>query len=135
VARDLISVIDDDESVRRTTELLIESFGFRAAAFESAEVFLGSGELQDTSCLIVDVQMPGMNGLQLQSQLAATGCRIPIIFITAYDNKESRQRGIQAGAFAFLSKPFTDEQLLQTIRLALHELNSRLEVGERDLGH
>ena len=73
MARNLISVIDDDESVRRTTALLIESFGFRAAAFESAEGFLSSGDLNDTSSLIVDVQMPGMNGLQLQSQLAATG--------------------------------------------------------------
>jgi FixJ family two-component response regulator len=121
VAKNLISVIDDDESVRRTTTRLIESFGFRAAAFESAENFLASGHLNDTSCLIVDVQMPGMNGLQLQSQLAAAGCSIPIIFITAHDDKESRRRAMQAGAIAFLGKPFSDEQLLQAIRLALHE--------------
>jgi len=123
VAKNLISVIDDDESVRRTTTRLIESFGFRAAAFESAEDFLGSGYLNDTSCLIVDVQMPGMNGLQLQSQLAAAGCNIPIIFITAFDDKESRRRAMQAGAVAFLGKPFNDEQLLESIRLALCELN------------
>jgi FixJ family two-component response regulator len=123
VAKDLISVIDDDESVRRTTTRLIESFGFRAAAFESAENFLGSGNLNDTSCLIVDVQMPGMNGLQLQSQLAAADSRIPIIFITAFDDKESRRRAMQAGAIAFLGKPFNDEQLLESIRLALHELD------------
>jgi FixJ family two-component response regulator len=123
MARNLISVVDDDESIRRTTTLLIESFGFRAAAFESAEHFLSSGHLKDTSCLIVDVQMPGMNGLQLQSQLAATGSRIPIIFITAHDDKESRRRAMQAGAAAFLGKPFTDEQLLQCIRSALHEFN------------
>ena len=121
VTKDLISVVDDDESVRRTTTLLIESFGFRAAAFESAESFLRSGPLNDTSCLIVDVQMPGMNGLQLQSHLAASGCRIPIIFITAYDDKESRQRAMQAGAVAFLGKPFSDEHLLQTIRSALRQ--------------
>jgi FixJ family two-component response regulator len=121
VAKNLISVIDDDESVRRTTTRLIESFGFRGAAFESAENFLGSGHLNDTSCLIVDVQMPGMNGLQLQSQLAAAGCSIPIIFITAHNDKESRRRAMQAGAIAFLGKPFSDEQLLQGIRLALHE--------------
>jgi len=119
VTKNLISVVDDDESVRRTTTLLIESFGFRAATFESAESFLTSGHLHDTSCLIVDVQMPGMNGLQLQSQLAAAGCGIPIIFITAYDHKDSRQRAMQAGAAAFLGKPFNDEQLLQTIRSAL----------------
>jgi FixJ family two-component response regulator len=119
VTENLISVVDDDESVRRTTALLIESFGFRAAAFESAETFLKSGHLHDTSCLIVDVQMPGMNGLQLQSHLAAAKCGIPIIFITAYESKDSRQRAMQAGAAAFLGKPFSDEQLLQTIRSAL----------------
>ena len=114
----LISVVDDDESIRRTTTFLIESFGFRTAAFESAETFLRSGQLHDTSCLIVDVQMPGMNGLELQSELAAAGYDIPIIFITAYDNKASRQQAMQAGAVAFLSKPFRDEELLETIRSA-----------------
>ena len=129
MARNLISVIDDDESVRRTTALLIESFGLRAAAFESAEGFLKSGQLHDTACLIVDVQMPGMNGLQLQSHLAAEGCGIPIIFITAYDDRESRGRAMRAGAAAFLSKPFGDEQLLQSIRSALHEFNGKLGVA------
>ena len=119
MTENLISIVDDDESVRRTTTLLIESFGFRAAAFESAETFLRSDHLHDTSCLIVDVQMPGMNGLQLQSHLAAAGCGIPIIFITAYEGKDSRQRAMQAGAVAFLGKPFSDEQLLQIIRSAL----------------
>jgi FixJ family two-component response regulator len=119
VTENLISVVDDDESVRRTTTLLIESFGFRAAAFESAETFLNSGHLHDTSCLIVDVQMPGMDGLLLQSHLAAAGCGIPIIFITAYESKDSRQRAMQAGAAAFLGKPFSDEQLLQIIRSSL----------------
>ena len=119
MTKNLISVVDDDESVRRTTTLLIESFGFRAAAFESAEIFLNSGHLHDTSCLIVDVQMPGMDGLQLQSHLAAAGCGIPIIFITAYESRDSRQRAMQAGAAAFLGKPFSDEQLLQIIRSAL----------------
>ena len=121
MTRNLISVVDDDESIRRTTTLLIESFGFRAAAFESAETFLGSGQLHHTSCLIVDVHMPGMDGLQLQSQLAATGCRVPSIFITAYDDKESRRRAMQAGAVAFLGKPFSDQELLRTIHSALHE--------------
>jgi FixJ family two-component response regulator len=129
MARNLISVVDDDESIRRTTTLLIESFGFGAAAFESAENFLGSGHVNDTSCLIVDVQMPGMNGLQLQSELAAAGRSIPIIFITAHDDKESRRRAMQAGAVAFLGKPFTDEQLLQSIRSALHEFKGEPEVA------
>jgi FixJ family two-component response regulator len=123
VTENLISIVDDDESVRRTTTLLIESFGFRAATFESAETFLRSGHLHDTSCLIVDVQMPGMNGLQLQSHLAAAGCGIPIIFITAYESNDSRQRAMQAGAAAFLGKPFSDEQLLQTIRSALRSFH------------
>ena len=121
--RGLISVVDDDESIRRTTTFLIESFGFRAAAFESAGNFLKSGQLHDTSCLIVDVQMPGMNGLELQSELAAAGYGIPIIFVTAYDDKESRGRAMQTGAVAFLGKPFGDEQLLQTVRSALRHDN------------
>jgi FixJ family two-component response regulator len=123
VTENLISVVDDDESIRRTTTLLIESFGFRAATFESAETFLRFGDLQDTSCLIVDVQMPGMNGLQLQSHLAAAGCGIPIIFITAYESNDSRRRAMQAGAAAFLGKPFSDEQLLQTIRSVLRSFH------------
>ena len=124
MARNLISVIDDDKSVRRTTTLLIQSFGFKAAAFESAESFLGSVDLDNTACLIVDVRMPGMNGLDLQSRLAAAGCRIPIIFITAFDDKEVRRRAMQAGAVAFLGKPFSDEQLLHTIRSALDHENT-----------
>lgn len=119
VTKDLISVVDDDESVRRTMTLLIESFGFRAAAFESAESFLTSSQKHGTSCLVLDVRMPNMNGLQLQRELAAAGCSIPIIFITAYDDKESRRRAMQAGAVAFLGKPFSDDQLLQTLRSAL----------------
>jgi FixJ family two-component response regulator len=119
MTRGLISVVDDDESIRRTTTFLIESFGFRAAAFESAENFLKSDQMHNTSCLIVDVQMPGMSGLELQSELAAAGYDIPIVFMTAYENKVSRQQAMQAGAVAFLAKPFGDEQLLQTVRLAL----------------
>ena len=121
----LISVVDDDESTRKSTILLIESFGFQAVGFESAESLLKSGQLHQTSCLIVDVQMPGMTGLQLQSHLAAVGCNIPIIFITAYDNKESRQQALQAGAAAFLSKPFNDELLLETIRATLRDDKGR----------
>ena len=119
MAKNLISVVDDDGAIRRTTSFLIESFGFRAASFESAEDFLKSDVLSDTSCLIIDMQMPGMNGLQLQSELVAASCHIPIIFITAFDDAAARERAMKAGAVAFLSKPFNDEELLQTIRLAL----------------
>ena len=115
----LISVVDDDGSVRRTTKLLVESFGYRAAVFESAESFLKSDQLYDTACLVVDVQMPGMNGLQLQSHLAGEGSSIPTIFITAYGEKESRRQAMEAGAVAFLDKPFNDQQLLKSIRSAL----------------
>src|SRR3954451_19506805 len=119
MSQNLISVVDDDASVLRTTTLLIESLGFRSAGFQSAEAFLKSGQLHETSCLVVDVRMPGMSGLQLQSHLAALGCNIPIIFVTAYDDTASRKRALQAGAVAFLGKPFTDEILLQTIRSTL----------------
>ena len=125
MTKNLITVVDDDESIRRTTTFLIESFGFRAAAFESAENFLKSVQLHDTSCLVVDVQMPGMNGLELQSELAAAGLSIPIIFITAFDNKDTRRKAMGAGAVAFLQKPFIDEKLLQTVRSALTTRESR----------
>jgi len=101
------------------------------AAFASAEGFLRFRWLRHTSCLILDVQMPGMNGLQLQSHLAAEGCGIPIIFITAYDDKQSCRRAMQAGAIAFLSKPFSDEHLLRTIRSAFHHGENRLTTGEQ----
>ena len=121
MVRNLISIVDDDESVRRTTKLLVESFGYPAAVFESAESFLKANELYETSCLVVDLQMPGMNGLHLQSYLAAEGYSIPIIFITAYGDSESRRRALQAGAVAFLGKPFSDEQLLKIIRNLLQD--------------
>ena len=119
MADNLISIVDDDESVRRTTKLLVESFGYQAAVFESAKSFLKSDQLYDTACLVVDVYMPGMSGLQLQSHLAAEGRFIPIIFITAYGDQESRCQAVQAGAVAFLDKPFSDQQLLKSIRSAL----------------
>ena len=130
----LISVVDDDASVRKTTKLLIESFGYRVVVFESAETFLKSGQLNDTSCLVVDVQMQGINGLQLQSHLASEGCSIPIIFISAYGNKESRRQAMQGGAIAFLDKPFGDEQLLKNIRSALkQEKDARRQSNDRSL--
>jgi len=115
----LISVVDDDESVRRTTKLLIESFGYRAAVFDSAETFLKPSQLNNTCCLVVDVKMPGMSGLQLQRRLSAERSSIPIIFISAYGNNESRREAEQAGAVAFLNKPFGAEQLLESILFAL----------------
>ena len=121
MTRNLISIVDDDNAVRKSTKLLVESFGYRVAAFESGESFLKSDQLYETSCLVVDVEMPGMNGLQLQSHLAAVAHFISVIFITAYGTKETRRQAMEAGAVAFLAKPFRDEQLLRHIRSACSE--------------
>ena len=112
----LISVVDDDASVCKTTTHLIESRGFHAPGFESSELFPKSGQLHETSWLIVDVRMHGMNGVQPQSHFAALGCEIPIIFFTAYQDEAFRRRALQAGAVTFLGKPFSDELVLQAIR-------------------
>jgi FixJ family two-component response regulator len=115
----VLSLVDDDTSVRKATGRLIKSFGFTVEVFASAEEFLSFGSLRITSCLVLDVQMPGMNGLQLQSHLAAAGYRIAIIFITAYPDEEIRAQALAAGAVAFLTKPFGEEALLEGIRSAL----------------
>ena len=116
----VLSLVDDDASVRKATARLIKSLGFTVEAFPSGEEFLSFGSLRITSCLVLDVQMPGMNGLQLQSHLAAAGYRIPIIFITAYPDEEIRAQALEAGAVAFLAKPFGQEALLKGIRSALN---------------
>jgi FixJ family two-component response regulator len=102
----LISIIDDDSSVRIALEDLVCSLGFDACAFESAQDFLRSPHVGGTSCLITDLQMPGMNGLELQCELLAQGHRIPVIFITAFPEKTIQARAEAAGAVAFLEKPF-----------------------------
>jgi len=107
------------ESIREATESLIRSVGFRAVVFPSAEDFLRSSHLQDTACLIVDVRMPGMSGLELQRQLAAANYSMPIIFITAHGDEEAHARALRAGAVAFLDKPFSDEVLLRAVQAAL----------------
>ena len=115
----LIAVVDDDEAIREATESLIRSVGFRAAVFASAEDFLRSSQLQDIACVIVDVRMPGMSGLELQRQLATAHYAIPIIFITAHGDAEARAQALRAGAVDFLDKPFSDEVLLQAVQAAL----------------
>jgi FixJ family two-component response regulator len=115
----VLSLVDDDASVRKATGRLIKSFGFTVEVFASGEEFLCFGSLRITSCLVLDVQMPGMNGLQLQIHLAAAGYRIPIIFITAHPDEEIRAQALEAGAVAFLTKPFGEEALLKGIRSAL----------------
>jgi FixJ family two-component response regulator len=115
----LIAVVDDDASIRRALQGLLRSVGFRAAAFASAEDFLQASQLQDTACLIVDVRMPGMSGLELQRHLATTNRPIPLIFITAHGDAEARARALRAGAVDFLYKPFSEEGLLRAIQSAL----------------
>jgi FixJ family two-component response regulator len=117
--RCLIVVVDDDEAIREATESLIRSVGFRVVVYASAEDFLRSSHLQVTACLIVDVRMPGMSGLELQQQLATANYSIPIIFITAHGDADTRARALRAGAVAFLDKPFSDEILLGAVQAAL----------------
>ena len=115
----LIAVVDDDGAVREAVQSLLRSVGFRAEAFASAQDFLQSERLPDTACLIVDVRMPRMSGLALQQQLTTAQCPIPIIFITAHGDAETRARALRAGAVAFLDKPFSDEVLLEAVQAAL----------------
>jgi FixJ family two-component response regulator len=115
----LISVVDDDDSVRESLQGLIRSVGFAVQVFASAEEFLGSDHLRDTHCLILDVRMPGMNGLELQRHLAATRCAIPVIFITAHGNETARMQALKNGAVDYLCKPFSEEALLNAIRTTL----------------
>ena len=115
----VISIIDDDESVRAATNGLVRSLGFTALAFASADEFLRSPRLSETSCVITDIQMPGMGGLELQSILIATGKNVPIIFITAFPDEKIRTRALNAGAVGFLSKPFEVSALVQCIDSAL----------------
>src|SRR5262245_59947629 len=115
----LIAVVDDDASMRGALRNLLRSVGLRAEAFASAEEFLQAGQLQDTACAIVDVRMPRMSGLELQQHLAMTNCSIPLIFITAHGDEETRARALRAGAVDFLYKPFREEVLLSAIQSAL----------------
>jgi FixJ family two-component response regulator len=118
----LISIVDDDEALRRSLDNLIRSAGLRARGFASAEAFLESNQLSETDCLILDLRIPGMSGLELQRQLALTNSDLPIIFITAQGDQDQRTRALEAGAVAFLYKPFYDEQLLQAINTALKDM-------------
>jgi FixJ family two-component response regulator len=113
-----ISVVDDDESIRRALRRLIRSTGLGVDTFGSAEEFLERGD-RATRCLILDVKLPGISGLDLQGRLAATDPMIPIIFVSAYGSQEMKDRAMKAGAIDFLGKPFSEETLLDDVRLAL----------------
>jgi FixJ family two-component response regulator len=114
-----VSIVDDDESVREALRNLLKSVGFQADAFASAEEFLAAGELAGTACLILDVRMPGMSGIELQDRLSESRRVLPIVFISAHADEEARARALENGAIEFLQKPFSDEALLRAIDAAV----------------
>jgi FixJ family two-component response regulator len=115
----LISIVDDDEEMREATKGLIRSLGYQALTFASAEEFLQSDSVDSTSCLIADVQMPGLSGIELQRDLIARGVKMPTIFITAFPEEGTRRRALTAGAFGYLGKPFSEDSLLECLNCAL----------------
>jgi FixJ family two-component response regulator len=126
----LVAIVDDDASVRQSTCRLLRSLGFRAEAFGSAEEFLAAGPAGMTGCLILDVRMPGMDGLELQRRLADSDPRIPIVFFTAHASDEEERRARRSGAVDFLRKPVAKETLLGVLRTALET-----SAGEREDDH
>lgn len=122
----VISIIDDDASVRVATSRLVRSLGYLAHTFASADDFLKSQDMNDTWCVIADVQMPGITGIELQSLLHAQGRSVPIIFITAFPEESIRARALKAGAVAFLSKPFDGPILIESIDCALKQRGGEL---------
>jgi FixJ family two-component response regulator len=115
----LISIVDDDESIREATKGLVRSLGYQAATFSSAEEFLQSDSVDSTSCLIADVQMPGLSGIDLQRRLTARGNQTPTIFITAFPEERARGHVMKAGAVGYLGKPFSEESLVRCLDSAL----------------
>jgi len=115
----LITIVDDDDSLRNSLDNLIRSVGFRTQGFSSAEAFLSSNQAPDTACLILDVRMPGMSGLDLQRHMVAAHWQIPIIFITSHTDNDAQAQALEAGAVDFLYKPCREEDLLNAIDTAL----------------
>ncbi len=115
-----ISIIDDDASVREATKGLLRSLGYHAATFPSAEAFLESEEILETSCVISDVKMPGMGGIALHSRLVEEGCKVPFIFMTAFPDEVLKRRVLDAGAHGYLVKPYQEASLIACIEIALH---------------
>jgi FixJ family two-component response regulator len=114
-----VSIVDDDRSVQRALKDLMESAGLLACCFGSAEEFLESERWQQSGCLVLDIVMPGMSGLELQEKLRSAGARLPIIFITAHNDGTMKMQAVNAGAVDVLAKPFDDEVLLEKVRAAL----------------
>jgi FixJ family two-component response regulator len=121
----LISIIDDDQSMRESTKGLVQSLGYQATSFSCAEEFLQSERVDDTSCLITDVKMPGLSGIDLQRSLVARGIRVPTIFITAFPEENTRRQAMTAGAVGYLGKPFSEESLLKCLDAALGGSNEK----------
>jgi len=117
----VVAIVDDDQSVQNALKDLMESAGLSAQCFGSAEEFLTSDKRKETACLLADIRMPGMSGLELQAKLKAEGSRIPIIFITAHGDSKTKMQAMKAGAIDFLSKPFNDEVLLEKVRPTLKD--------------
>jgi len=115
----LVAIVDDDDLMRGALQGMLKSVGLSSQTFASAEEFLESGQQHQTACLITDIRMPGMSGLELQARLNAEHCRIPTIFITAHGDTRMRMQALRAGAVEFLAKPFDDEALLGSVRAAL----------------
>ena len=115
----LVAIVDDDDLIRGALQGMLKSVGLRSQAFASAEEFLASGQQHETACLIADIRMSGMSGLELQAALNDQQRRIPTIFITAHGDEKMRMRALKAGAVEFLAKPFDDEVLLEGVRAAL----------------
>jgi FixJ family two-component response regulator len=115
----LVAIVDDDDSMRIALQGLLQSAELPSQSFASAEEFLQSGQQHQIACLIADIRMPGMSGLELQAQLNAKRCRIPIIFITAHGDEKMRMQALRAGAVEFMAKPFDDGALLESVRAAL----------------
>src|SRR5258705_3426207 len=122
----MISIIDDDASVRAATRRLVRSLGYIAHTFASADELVRSSQLNDTSCVIADVQMPGMSGIELQTYLQTQGHRLPIIFITAFPEENVRAQALEAGAACFLSKPFDARTLIKYLNAALKSHSGRI---------
>jgi FixJ family two-component response regulator len=117
--RPMISIVDDDESVREATMSLMRAAGFSPEAFQSGNDFLKSERCGHTDCLIADVQMPGMSGLEMHGRIVQSGNDIPTVLITAYPDDKTRARALKAGIVCYLTKPFNDQELLDCIQLAL----------------
>lgn len=115
----VVSIVDDNESIRRSVRNLLLSEGFRVAVFDSAESFLQSPQCETTGCLVLDLQMPGMDGLSLLAHLGTTGQPVPAVILTAHGDDDARERARQAGSVAFLDKPFRSAELIEAIKSAL----------------